>query len=256
MRDLLLADLAIRVQLSRTGHDRAEQRYQTLGEWLDRDGSPLQGQVELTYPQGSMAIGATIASRLTTDEYDLDFIAQLGLPRSIEPQMAMDLLFYSIRGEPGSRYHDMTERRTRCVTVHYVDKMHADITPMVRLVERPERTSLLFHSPDGPSDPDRTFVANPWGFAEWFRKTTPLDYEFAQLLAKRAAGHELRVLAEKADSEELPALLPPHQKSKALIALQLMKRWRNVRYDARRTCRPPSIMMAKLIADAANSTDT
>ena len=77
MRDLLLADLAIRVQLSRTGHDRAEQRYQTLGEWLDRDGSPLQGQVELTYPQGSMAIGATIASRLTTDEYDLDFIAQL-----------------------------------------------------------------------------------------------------------------------------------------------------------------------------------
>ena len=35
-----------------------------------------------------------------------------------------------------------------------------------------------------------------------------------------------------------------------------MKRWRNVRYDRRAGRRPPSVMMAKLIADAANSTET
>ena len=37
---------------------------------------------------------------------------------------------------------------------------------------------------------------------------------------------------------------------------QLMKRWRNVRFDKRETRRPPSVMMAKLTADAANNPET
>ena len=61
--DVLLADVAIRIQLSRTDYGKAEERYQTLGDWIDREDSPLTGRVELVYPQGSMAIGATIASR-------------------------------------------------------------------------------------------------------------------------------------------------------------------------------------------------
>ncbi len=144
--DVLLADVAIRIQLSATDYRKAEDRYQTLGEWIDRRGSPLAGRVQLVYAQGSMAIGATIAARLTSDEHDVDFIAQLGLPYGTPPKTVLDLLFDSVRGEPGSLYYDMVERRNRCVTVHYADKMHADITPMIRLVGRPERESNLFTS--------------------------------------------------------------------------------------------------------------
>ena len=79
--DLLLADVAIRIQLNRTDYAKAEQRYHTLGDHIDRKGSPLEGQVQLVYPHGSMAVGATIASKTTTDEHDVDFIAQLALPR-------------------------------------------------------------------------------------------------------------------------------------------------------------------------------
>ena len=129
---VLLGDVAIRIQLSRTDYRKAEERYATLGEWIDRKGSPLAGRVELVYPQGSMATGTTIASRLTTDEHDVDFIAQLGLPHGTAPGTVLDLLHESIRGERGSLYYDMAERRNRCVTVHYADKMHADITPMIR----------------------------------------------------------------------------------------------------------------------------
>jgi hypothetical protein len=255
--DVLLADVAIRIQLSRTDYDKAEQRYQTLGDWIDRPASPLHGRVQLVYAQGSMAIGATTASRLTTDEFDVDSIAQLGLPRGTPPQTALDLLFESIRGEPGSLYYDMAERRTRCVTVHYADKMHADITPMIRLFERAERVSHLFHSkPEDSRDPDLTLTANPYGFAEWFKASTPLDHDFAQVFAKRAQDYERTKIATKADSEDLPDQEPAFLKSKAVIILQLMKRFRNVRYDRRTTRRPPSVMMCKLIADAANSTDT
>ncbi len=90
--DVLLADVAIRIQLSRTDYRKAEERYATLGEWIDRKGSPLAGRVQLVYPQGSMATGTTIASRLTTDEHDVDFIAQLGLPHGTAPGTVLDLL--------------------------------------------------------------------------------------------------------------------------------------------------------------------
>lgn len=251
--DELLADIAIRIQLSATDYRKAEERYKTLSDWIDRQDNPLAGLVQLVYPQGSMAIGATIASRLTTDEFDVDFIAQLDLPIGTPPKVVLDLIFESIRGEPGSRYYGMAERRSRCVTVDYADKMHADITPMIRLLNPRERESYLFHNkPEDPQEEDQTLVANPFGLAEWFKEKTPADEEFAELFEKRASDYELLM----ADSEDLPDQEPVHRKSKALIALQLMKRWRNIQYDRREGRRPPSVMMSKLIADAANSTDT
>ncbi len=254
--DVLLTDVAIRIQLSHTDYRKAEERYQTLGEWIDREESPLAGRVDLVYAQGSMAIGATIASRATTDEHDVDFIAQLALSLDTPPRIVLDLLFESIRGQPGSLYYKMAERRNRCVTVHYADKMHADITPMLRLLARPERESNLFQNKSGdPAVPDLTLVANPYGFAGWFNAVTPVDYEFAAVFEERAREYERLVLA-KADAEDMPDQVPLHRKSKAVIVHQLMKRWRNLRFDRRVVRRPPSAMMAKLIADAANNTET
>ena len=256
--DLLLADVAIRVQLSRTDYGKAVERYETINAWIEREDSRLKDRVQLFYAQGSMAIGATIASRLRTDEFDIDVVAQLDLPHNVSPKDALDLLFEAIRGEPGSRYYWMAKRRTRCVTVNYADNMHLDVTPMVRMGGTPERQSVIFHDrAEAPQEPSYSLVANPYGFAEWFKLNTPNDQAFADIFEKRAWEHEetLRILAEKAESEPVPSQEPAFRKSKAVIVLQLLKRWRNVQYDARSGRKPPSIMFAKLIADAANHTD-
>ena len=47
--DELLADIAIRIQLSATDYRKAEERYETLGNWIDRLGNPLAGLVQLVY---------------------------------------------------------------------------------------------------------------------------------------------------------------------------------------------------------------
>jgi hypothetical protein len=256
--DALLADITIRVQLSATDYGKAESRYQTISEYLDREGSPLRGLVDLLYPQGSMAIDATIASRLRTDEFDIDVIVELALGLGVSPQVALDLLYRSIRGEPGSRYYSMTERRTRCVTIHYADSMHLDLTPAVLAAARLAKTSVIFHHrPEDPHAPTYRLWANPWGFADWFRTQTPFDHAFALAFSKRASLVERRIALDKADSEPVRPQKDAHEKSKAVIVLQLLKRWRNVQYDSRKGHRrPPSIMMAKLIADAANGTET
>ena len=255
--DTLLADIAIRVQLSATDHGKAVSRYQTINDYVDRDGSLLRGHVSLFYPQGSMAIDATIASRLRTDEFDIDIVAELALPPNTPPRLALDVLYESIRGERGSRYYGTAERRTRCVTVHYSDDMHLDVTPVVLDSSRQAKTSILFHHrPEDGGDHGHWLWANPWGFAEWFRQQTPIDHAFAQAFSRRASLTGSRVVADTA-CEPVRVRKEAHEKSKAVIVLQLLKRWRNVQYDSRRDLRrPPSVMMSKLVADAANQTET
>jgi SMODS domain-containing protein len=255
--DTLLADVAIRIQLSATDYGKVQSRNRVINDHLERESSLLRGYVNLLYPQGSMAVGATIASRLRTDEFDIDVMAELALPADTPAQVALDLLFHSVRGERGSRYYDVVERRARCVTIHYADGMHIDLTPSVLWTGLPARTSVLFHhKPEEPHEPTYRLLANPWGFAEWFKAQTPLDHAFGAIFAKRAEVWESEVLAKRADSVPVPAQQGAHEKSKAVIVLQLLKRWRNAQYDRRNGRRPPSVMMAKLVADAANHTET
>ena len=253
--DALLADIAIRVQLSQTNYNKAVARYKALSEWIERDGSPLAGLVALFYSQGSMAIGAVIASRVTNDEFDLDVVAQLDLPAETAPGKVLDLLFLAINGEPGSRYHGKVRRRTRCVTVEYADNMHIDVTPAVRRPGTPERESCIFHHrAKAPAEPSLRCVANPYGFAEWFKNVTPREHQFAEAFMARTAEYEQMLLAELAESEPVPQQEPVFQKSRAVIVLQLLKRWRNVQYMDRSGRQPPSIMIAKLVAENANRT--
>jgi hypothetical protein len=257
--DVLLADIAISVQLSKTEHDKAVARFETMQDWIDRKASPLHGLVRLMYPQGSMAIGATIARVSDKEEYDVDAIVDLNIPVDADPQVVLDTLFEAIRGEKGSRYYDMTIRHTRCVCVSYEDGMHIDLTPAVLLALKTPRTSTIFHSkPEDPEVEDRRLFANPWGLAEWFKEKTSKDEDFARYFEKRSLAYDGKLMA-RAPAEPVPDQEPAYHKSRALIALQLIKRWRNVlfaRRDRSRLRRPPSVLLSKLIAENANRTRT
>ena len=154
----------------------------------------------------------------------------------------------------------MTVRRTRCVTIEYADGMHLDVTPAVLLPELRARTSVIFHSkPEDPTEPRKRLYANPWGFADWFSAMTPAaaDDAFAQYFERRSLEEtRLRMMAEAA-TEPVPDQLPAYRKSRALIALQLIKRFRNLRYERRPNLRrPPSVLLCKYVADHANRTTT
>ena len=258
--DVMLAEIALRIQLSPTDDGKAVDRYETVSEWIDRPDSPLHGYVEMTYPQGSMAIGATVARSSERDEHDIDAVAQLGLSRETDPEVALSLLETSIRGERGSRYHDKTIRRTRCVTIEYADGMHLDVTPAIRLPELHERTSFIFHSkPEDPREPKKRLYANPHGFAEWFTDMTAAsaDAAFAEYFERRSLEEaRLRIMA-KGETEPVPDQMPAYRKSRALISLQLIKRFRNMGYERRPNLRrPPSVLLCKYVADHANQTAT
>ena len=250
--DILLADIAIRVQLSQPAHDQAVRRYEEISEWIEREGSPLAGMVELFYPQGSTATGTTIASRVTNDEYDLDVVVQVRVPPTWSADDVLDALFNAIRGAVGSPYHKMVRRRPRCVTVSYAD-MHLDLIPMERRPGTPERESDLFHHKEGSSPSSGRCVVNSFGFAEWFNGKTADAGVFGLTFAERARAYQLALA--KADADPVPEQEAASEKSLPVIGLQLMKRWRNVQYQDRTNGRPPSVMMAKFAAERAGETD-
>ena len=98
--DLLLVEIAVRIQLSPRRHRQATERYQTVAEWLERDRSPLKDRVSQLYPQGSMAIGATILSRDSEDRYDIDIAAELATSQDSSPKAILDTLYQAVKGDP------------------------------------------------------------------------------------------------------------------------------------------------------------
>lgn len=254
LEERLLAETAVRVELPPSWHQRAVERYEAIRSHIERPGSPLENRLELFYPQGSMAIRATIRTRKRDTGYDIDIVAELRLPPDTPPEKVLDLLYEAIKVERGSRYYDMVERQTRCITVHYADGMHLDVTPAILQDPADPRRSWIFHAKPGElSDQHRRLTMNSYAFADWFNGRTPVDADFAEAYGRRALARERGITLAEADAEPVPD--HPHVeggKSVTVVGLQLLKRHRNVRYASRRGARmPPSVAISCLAGHAA-----
>jgi hypothetical protein len=240
--DALLSDVAISVQLPPGLHAKADARYAAVRAYAEREGSPLHNLVVRFYPQGSMAIDATISTKGTDDEYDLDIVAELDIAPDSDPDAVLDALYEALKGYPTSRG---VERQTRCVTVYYADGMHLDITPAARLPGNVERESHIFHAnPNEPAFQHRHVPMNAFGFAGWYRERTPLEPRFARSFNDRMfEAYDLEVRAD-AEVDDIPDQAPLIVKSVTTVALQLLKRFRNVVYAGTKGRIPPSVMMS------------
>jgi hypothetical protein len=251
--EILLAETAIRIELPPSLHQLAVDRYEAVRRHIERFESPLRLKVRLFYPQGSMAIKATIKSRKRVDGYDIDIVAELILPASMRPDEVLSLLFDAINGQLGSKYHGKVERQSRCVTVFYEDGMHLDVTPTLLIDEFDPRRSHLFHAkPEEPAILHRRILMNSYAFCEWFKTRTPIDLDFATAYAVREFAFDSARLLAKAEAVPVPSHSTVEGgKSATVVALQLLKRNRNLRYETRKGRRmPPSVMMAKIAAEA------
>ena len=252
--DRTLFEIALRIQLPPSKHRLACDRYEAVAKYVEREGSLLSGKIARFYPQGSMAIGATISARGREEEYDIDVVAELLFPRGSDPARVLDTLFVAIRGERDSRYYRMVKRRTRCVTIYYEDGMHLDITPVVLIPDRVERTSELFHDdPDEPAGSAEILAMNAYGFCELFKLSTKDTTKFGKAYATETHAREIRADAEL---EEVDPQEDPAYKSSDVVALQLIKRFRNIRYIKREGRTPPSILLSKYVSDAGQQSES
>lgn len=111
--DRYLAEIAFSVQLPPSLHAKADSRYAATRRHLEASVFFADG-IEHFYPQGSMAIDATISTRGTDDEYDIDIIAQLSARnRGLGPLGVLKALEDALSDYPVQE----VIRQTRCVTL-------------------------------------------------------------------------------------------------------------------------------------------
>jgi hypothetical protein len=253
----LLVSTAIKIELPPSQHALMVQRKAAIEKHLEREGSPLKGLIRLFYQQGSVAIGATIRAKFRQEGFDIDIIVELLERGSLTPAEVLDLLYGAMRGEPGSRYYDCTDRQSRCVTVYYADGMHLDLSPAVLLDERDPRRSHIFHSKvEEPRWKDTTILTNCFGFVAHYNARCPIDQVFSEDYGRlvRNADLQMQVMMKDADS----APVPVHStvvggKSAVTVALQLLKRNRNIRWLPRNRRMPASVMFSCLALEVAEA---
>lgn len=260
--DEVLLDIAALIELSPRDRRVAESRYRRLKSHLERPGSPLAiylvDGVSRIYAQGSMATSTTIVSGTEDDRFDVDAIVEIDVPDDWDNSRALDLLEVALQGFPGVV---KIVRCTRCVQLQF-PFMHMDVTILDRRERLAvERAGEIFHSPD--SGPDARVPSNPWGFTGWFRGRVGIGQA---LFTERLRRHRetlsrsrLMILDEderrvvtRADQHDLPPVIPSALDAQEAVALKLLKRFLNLRYEDSPLPRPPSIYLTKRAGDAGH----
>ena len=257
--DEVLLDVAALIELSPRDRRVAENRYRRLKTHLERPASALavylvDGQSRI-YAQGSVATSTTIVSGTEDDRFDVDAIVEIDVPHDWDNNRALDELERALQGSPGVV---AIVRCTRCVQLQF-PFMHMDVT----ILDRRERLAIerageIFHSPDNGAT--SRICSNPWGFTDWFRSSVGFGEQlFAESLRRhRDAVSKNRLMAldeeegralAKADQHDLPPVIPSALDAQEAVALKLLKRFLNLRYENSTLPRPPSIYLAKRAGD-------
>ncbi len=257
--DEILLDVATIIELSPRDRKIAENRYRLLKMHLERENSPLAPYlidgISLIYAQGSIATSTTIVSGTEDDRFDVDAIVEIDVPVDWEDSRALDELEEALQSFPGAI---AIERCTRCVQIQFAF-MHMDVAIMDRRARISiPRAGEIFHSPDQGTA--YRVDSNPWGFTAWFRSTVGIGQAaFAESLARHRAtavrnrlqfiDKDERHVVTRADQLDLPPMIPSAIDAQEAVALKLLKRFLNQRYENLDLSRPPSIYLTKRAAD-------
>lgn len=252
--DDILLDIATAIEPSSADRRITENRYRRLKTHLERPSSPLapylKDGLSLIYAQGSIATSTTIISGTDDDRFDVDAIVEMTVPAHWSEHHALDMLEAALQGFPGVI---KIVRCTRCIQLQFAF-MHMDVT----LMDRSKRIAIarageILHAPD--EGPSCRVHSNPWGFTAWFRSSVGVGQAaFVEALRTRRSLYaksrlrpvdDIELMLTKADQVDLPPMIPSALDAQEAVALKLLKRHLNIRYERLRPKRPPSIYFAK-----------
>ncbi len=269
--DDVLEDIGAALDIPPSRLEEAKERYESIGAWLDRDGSSLSGLTPAISPQGSILLGTVIRPLTDREEYDIDLVCLLSAAKSAVTQKQLkeavgrEVALYA-------KAHNMAnppEEGRRCWTLVYADgtQFHMDILPAVpdpqgyqfmlrahgyeRLAADPSLTGEAIAITDNTHPhyarySDDWPQSNPQGYAAWFRGRMSV-----QLSARKRAYAERERITASVDE------IPDHKvKTPLQRAVQLLKRHRDCMFADDPDHKPISIIITTLAAHAYNEEPT
>ncbi len=265
----VLKSILEKIELPEGAYEKAENRYQDIGEWLHRPESSCVEYDPHVYSQGSFRLGTAIKPD-SGDEYDLDMGCNLreGLNKSLITQEQLknhigdELELY--RQARGIK-EELAEKK-RCWRLEYADGLsfHMDIVPCIpesedgrsalkqRMIENShfedalaQHVSELAVSITDNTDPeysvktDNWRISNPEGYARWFE---------SRMKMARGVISE-REISFKASIDSLPYY---RWKTPLQQVIQLLKCHRDTMFKDNGDSKPISVIITTLAAKSYN----
>ncbi len=243
---LLLQGLAESLDISDTQYEAAVKHYEAVGDWLNKEDSPIAVHDPQVFPQGSFRLGTMIKPINDADEYDIDLVCELkGLRKERTTQKQLKDMVGD-RLKANERYKKMLAEGSRCWTLQYADsaRFHMDILPAIpdheinglaAMIGTGLATSAILITDKDLHDWQRS---NPVGYAEWFKERMRVQFNAKRMLLAESI---------RASVEEVPEykVKTPLQRS-----IQILKRHRDIMFQNDRDDRPISIIISTLAARA------
>ena len=264
----VLERIAENLDIPRPRYDAAVRHYESIGEWLGRDGSALSGYDLRVFPQGSILLGTVTRPIRETEQYDIDLVCRVeGSKQSFTQRDLKEAVGNEIRSYANTRRHVVQRPKEGriCWTLRYRDdvQFHMDIVPALPNAEPYRRELRRFGYAELAKSPDLSGQAiaitdntspgyselcddwpssNPLGYATWFREC--MRQQFVRLREAMAGA----AFAANVDD------IPEHQvKTPLQRAIQLLKRHRDLFFHDHPNKRPASIIVTTLAARAYRS---
>jgi hypothetical protein len=257
----ILGYIADSLDISEACFEEAEERYQAVGKWLERDGSIVEKYNPAIYTQGSFRLGTVIKPITDEEKYDIDLVCELNLTKKqVSQKLLKDLVGIEIKSyaSANNMKHPAEEAR-RCWTLNYADgtQFHMDILPCIPdsaafkliLKSRGIPGSISDHAiaitdntlPNYDYLDEDWLRSNPKGYAEWFKECMKIQFEVRRMVLAKSIS---------AKAEDVPDY---KVKTTLQRAIQLLKRHRDIMFEQDPEDKPISMIITTLAAHAYNN---
>lgn len=230
--DAMYRKIAAEIEISETQAEKAKESYQAVGNYLNNNIKQYDVRI---FPQGSFMLGTVIKPISDKDEYDIDLVA------TIDNKFTSAKDLKNIVGDvlkTSDRYSEKVEEGKRCWTIQYSESAnyHMDILPTMKSDTYFQNKKLIMtHKEDENSDYEFR-QTNPEAYYDWF--------------VKRMEEEKKKLTEEYAIRNKIEIVEVPEYKIKTTlqIAIEILKRYRDIKFKDTPDIKPISIILTTLMA--------
>ena len=230
--DMVLRQIAKELDITDEKYENAVASYNAVGTYLSNN---INVQVDI-FPQGSFRLGTVIKPLSDEDDYDIDLVCKVNKyfsnPKDLKNEVGQAL-------KSSDRYSKMLqEEGKRCWTLKYADEAqyHMDILPAIEDITYDKDKKLKITNKDEISNIYTYTTTNPEAYFEWFNEK--------QKEEKRRLVESFAVQNNK-NIEEVPDY---KVKTTLQVALQILKRYRDKKFENNLENKPISIILTTIMA--------
>lgn len=231
-------------------HEEAVRKYEHVGHWLEEKDACEGRQEPSIYPQGSFRLGTVVRPISEGSGYDIDLVYERDLGKSsvsqeqLKNDLGERLRQYIAECKESHRDAPALSVGRRCWRLEYVDGFHMDVLPAIP--DEDGRKESITYSKTKIVIPDRDLMdwqnSNPIGYAKWFMSRMAIQFQ-----KKRASLAQGMAYASAEGVPEYKVKTPLQ------LAIQILKRHRDIHFAHDEEDKPISIIISTLAANSYNN---